>query len=449
MTQTCVGMSYELWRRMAELADINYTIKALNYSSTSALNTTHEFDISISVTSINPSRIQALYFTQPIVEVEFVGVLKSRFARPGPTLLTAIFSRGVLFLFGLLVLMVLVLSNVVMLAESRHKDSAVMNLNAWYKRLLYSLETSLTNALTLDGGDYSSQISRSLRVVFIIAMYFFSCLFTSILTNTITDAAIGVGNPNIVDARGANIWCGESTDMRDYLVRVGCVTNYTATLAPFAFQILEGTLEADGFVTSTDEAKSFVSNYPDAGFVLTDPFTITGLREPRALGIARNVSLELVNDLAVALSMLREGGVVADLLAAYVPNAVQSGGDISLGISTSSEMRLRIVTIVLMALTFGIIGMLWVIHSKRARKEKEEQDASRQSRQSKASFEMDGSPSTSCHMITSFQTDNRGRFVPVSCTVVSPGGPALTAGQIPTSQLESLKYMLKLCQKGD
>lgn len=110
-------------------------------------------------------------------------------------------------------------------------------------------------------------------------------------------------------------------------------------------------------------------------------------------------------------------------------------------------MRLRIVTIVCLSFFFGVIGVLWVV---KGRKAEEEDENSRRSRQSGLDYSLESKGATStCHMITTFQTDSRGRFTPVSCTMISPGAPPLAASQIPSAQLENLKYMLKLCQKGD
>jgi len=225
------------------------------------------------------------------------------------------------------------------------------------------------------------------------------------------------------------------------------VTNYTATLAPSAYQILAGTLKADGFVTSTFEAQSFLSTYPDSGFIMTDPFTITGLPEPRAFALARNVSLDLVNDLAVALSTLRETGVIADLLNEFVPQSISAGGDLSLGVSPAAELKLRITTIAILSILLGMVGALWLRHriNRQAERERESREVRGYGGESVA---MDTKLGPTCYMITTFQATKRG-YTPTACSVVSATNPPLTCSEIPTSQQDTMRYLLKLCQRGE
>jgi len=239
--------------------------------------------------------------------------------------------------------------------------------------------------------------------------------------------------------------------MQAYLQNtIGCVANYSSTLAPAAYQILAGTLKADGFVTSQEEAQSFLSLYPDAGFVLTDPFTITGLPEPRAFAMARNVSLELVNDLAVALSTLREEGAIADLLAAYVPAINTNNGDISLGVSATGELRLRTAAIVVVSVTFALIGGLWLAGSSARAENKKRHEQNKESYASRFGGDqvsMDAKLGETCYMITTFHAE-RGRYTASSCSLISSTNPPLTCDVLPHSQVENLAYVMKLCQRG-
>lgn len=276
-------MSFDLFQRACALANIQWNITALNYSSTDAIQA-GAVDISVSVTSINPLRLTQVRFSQPFVELELVGVLKEeKFGVPPITLTGALFSTSILFLFEILLLMALGLAGVILVAEGRIKTSPILTIVSWHKRLLFAIEISLTNALTFDGGEYSSQITRSLRALFAIVMYFFSCLFTSIISAALTSATLGAQNPNILsDVRGAKLWCGENPTTATFLAssKVNAHASYISTLFPTAMKILRGTLDADGFVTSPEEASSFLAMVPDAKFVLTDPFTLTGLPEP-------------------------------------------------------------------------------------------------------------------------------------------------------------------------
>jgi len=153
-----------------------------------------------------------------------------------------------------------------MVLFERNEESEMMRFKSWWRRLLYTLEVSLANAVAFDGGNFESQFTRSLRSIFIILAFFFNCVFTSLLTTSLLDRQPVL--PSIYDIKGATIYYGENEDEATFLSSPQVDVNaiYDATLAPTAASLLSGNLCGDGFVTSVEEAQAFLGNFPGTNF---------------------------------------------------------------------------------------------------------------------------------------------------------------------------------------
>jgi len=337
---------------------------------------------------------------------------------------------------------------VILLAEGRIPTSELMCNNAWYKRMLFAIEISLTNALGLGGGVFASQITRSLQGVFVIAMYFFSCLFTAILTSTLTIAGVVQPIDVFSDIRGLHIACGENPDMATFLSssRVGAITQYNDTLAPIAFSILNGSdFINDGFVTSVEEAHKFLSLYPASNFVLSMPFTTTGYTEPRGLALSHVVPISIVTDFNVAMSALREDGIVADLIVEFVPPA-PAVDDVALGITGDRAQVTQIVAIVVYVVFFLLVGIFFLRNNAQKKQQRAASRVSKASRseRSEKSNQVGMPLGPSPYMITTFKSDGKGGYTPLSCSTISPLGLPLHSRPDAVSS-ETLKVLLSQC----
>jgi len=173
---------------------------------------------------------------------------------------------------------------------------------------------------------------------------------------------------------------------------------------------------------------------PEQIFVTSSNFTMTGLPEPRAFGLARTVPSEMVAQLNVALSSLRDQGIIANLLEEYVAPPPPTPA-LNLGITYTQYLAV----IICVGVLFGIFMIVLYFSILEADVLTPAQRAKQARHKSKQYFGQNPCMTVSFKRVY-------GEYLPARCVTFSLAGAPVSC-ETPEKSAKHLVSLLHLCHQ--
>ena len=250
------GLSFALWRRVAEVLGIDYTIKAYSIENMMEAVEKNEVDIVVSDLNITADRDRMMRFGHTFHHSGY-GVVTRDDLRPRFAILDALFSRDFLYAVGSLVFLLLVIGTLVWIFERRAKGTDFGG--GIFQGLGSGLWWSAVTMSTVGYGDKSPRTvsGRVIATIWIFASVVVISSFTAAIASSLTVGRMVSSIQEIDDLRHRRVGVVQSASAQEYLKDLG----FRPTAFPDISALLDG--------VEKGEVEAVVHDEPVLRYLLT------------------------------------------------------------------------------------------------------------------------------------------------------------------------------------
>eukprot|EP00759_Apiculatamorpha_spiralis_P031124 PhF_6_TR32932/c0_g1_i1/m.48398 len=372
---TCSGVLYDLWREVENRLKLTSKITYFNGSSdelfnsltyTSTHNTT--YDIALTFSSVLSSRMSNFDFSVTIAESEYTVALLPSFRKHGSSFASALVRPSVMHLFYVVLLIATANVVIFMVFETAAYNSELLDKPFFVKVftvLIGSLDITLFGATSVF--PLKSFVSKVVRMINSLARFFLLNLFASAITAQLTASQMHSSVLTIDDCYGKKL-VSSSSSLKDFLQspRINAIQiTSSAIFNDYDNFFSKGNPDGiDGIVSAEAITSYYYEHYNAAamGYVITQNFLVTGMKDLRAFIMSRGIPTSLRDAINVELAKLREEGFIGNMYRLHVHAPGTPASETDIDIAQADVRVVRLTAIICFVGLFCIIFASMLVH---------------------------------------------------------------------------------------
>uniref|UniRef100_A0A7S1ME98 Solute-binding protein family 3/N-terminal domain-containing protein n=1 Tax=Neobodo designis TaxID=312471 RepID=A0A7S1ME98_NEODS len=377
----CEGLFADVFYLAMQRLGQNFTMTMIDdddvgqYVTVNNATNTTQYDIIVAFHTVTPDRLNTFDFSISMYQTQYRAGLLPEFHKSAAGLASSVIRDSVWYLLAVVSTMALVLGLVLLVAESFHPESELMQMSRWRRGLTCAeagFETMMSGSTSLA---LASQISRSVRALFAIMAMFVIAIFGAVITSQLTADAASQKQATVADLQGQRI-AHALPSLHTWLQQgAGATVTEVRDIETFGDGFYRGQQPGfKGYVAESDVV-AFLHNLHGGaagGYTVTEEFTPHGSVDLKAFPWSRNLPRSWRDAFNIELERIREDGELAALASRQVSKfELPVADDITVG--NNAFVAFRAVAIGLYA-AFVLFGIGLFVVDKLTRRPADEEE---------------------------------------------------------------------------
>eukprot|EP00759_Apiculatamorpha_spiralis_P033632 PhF_6_TR34956/c0_g1_i6/m.50724 len=366
---TCAGLMYEIFVEAAKRANITYSMTLLDESDidrflvVNKTTNTSMYDLIISFHTVTKERMLMYDFTVALLTSEDCTGLRSQYRTHQDDLADSIEKASLLYILSIMFGFIIVLSFVIYVFERRIPHSEIHKVEEW-RRFLWSFEQSFESFMSWSTSCVlTSQVSRSFRIIVVVAGVFLYFAFTAIITANMTltgeiEPPVYM-NPKMFKINISKIAIASSTLTEYFTHRMRTQVVHVPDINKFAARFYAGHEETDfdGYSTSCEVVAYLHNTYKGAqrGFVVSHGFQPSGVLSMKSFPYSKAAPQDEMSRLNLAIQAIREEGDLFVLMDKFIQKPLPPKNE--LNVSNGNEEVMYVIGSIL----FGVLIIVSIL----------------------------------------------------------------------------------------